>query len=102
MSPTDVENSPLLKVIRDKAVDMVINLGPSKLSTNPHGNFLVRRTAVDHAVPLLTNIKLFALLADSLERHSRSPMIGLRPQQLFEYYKAEKEEEAWTSPTEFH
>lgn len=97
-----MEASPLLRAIRDKRVDMVINLGPNKLSSNPHGNYLVRRTAVDHAVPLLTNIKLAALLADSLERHSRSPMVGLMPQQLFEYYKEEKASEAWTSPTEFH
>ena len=101
-SPEDVKASPLLRAIRDKRVDMVINLGPSKLSTNPRGNFLVRRTAVDHAIPLLTNIKLAALLADALERHSKTPMIGLQPQQLFEYYKSEKESEAWTSPTEFH
>ena len=71
-------------------------------SSNPAGDFLLRRTAVDHAIPLLTNQRLSTLLADSLERHSRTPMVGLVPTALADHYKSENDKDAWTKPNEFH
>ena len=65
-------------------------------------NYQVRRTAVDFGVPLLTNINLVKMFADAMEKHSRTPMVGLTPDSLFDYYRAEKNEDAWTSPSEFH
>lgn len=65
-------------------------------------NYIIRRTAVDFAVPLLTNVKLFTLLADALERHTKNPMVGLIPESLHEYYRKEKPSEAWTKASEFH
>ena len=97
-----MEASPLIRTIRAKQVDMVVNLGPHAKSTNPAGNALLRRITVDHGIPLLTNIKVAALLADSLEKHSRSPMVGLLPKELEKYYKGEDVKEAWTGATEFH
>ena len=98
----DMEASPLIRAIKSKSVDMVVNLGPHAASTHPAGNALLRRATVDHGIPLLTNIKVAALLADSLEKHSRNPMVGLVPKELEKYYKAEAVTEAWTGPTEFH
>lgn len=93
--------SPLLNAIRRRDVDLVVNL-PNSRSTQLAGNFLIRRTAVDHAVPLLTNVRLVALLADSLEKHSRTPMVALLPRKLEELYRAESPAQAWTDPKEFH
>lgn len=53
-------------------------------------------------MPLLTNVKLVTMFADAMEKHTREPMVGLVPTSLFEYYRAEKPSDAWTSPTEFH
>jgi hypothetical protein len=97
-----MEASPLIRAIKSKSVDLVVNLGPHAASTHPVGNALLRRATVDHGIPLLTNIKVAALLADSLEKHSRNPMVGLVPKELEKYYKAEAVTEAWTGPTEFH
>ena len=71
--------SPIVTAIKNKTVDLVVQL-PSPRSTNDAGDRIMRRIAVDHAIPLLTNLKLTTLLADSLERHSRTPMVGLIPQ----------------------
>lgn len=100
-SPADLAACSLLNVIRDGQVDLVVNV-PNPKSKQVSGNYLVRRTAVDFAVPLLTNIKLVSLFAESMERHSKTPMVGLMPSSLFDYYKKEKVTEAWTNPTEFH
>jgi len=71
-------------------------------ATPAESNYLVRRTAVDFAVPLLTNVKLMTMFADAMEVHSKTPMVGLVPSSLFEYYRNEKPSDAWTAPTEFH
>ena len=43
-----------------------------------------------------------ALLADSLERHSRTPMVGLVPEALADHYRKESDADAWTAKREFH
>jgi carbamoyl-phosphate synthase (ammonia) len=122
----EVARSPLLQLIRDGKVDLVINvpnakttqkgvctpqlrapppIRPSRACRRPspaESNYLVRRTAVDFAVPLLTNVKLVTMFADAMDAHAKSPMVGLVPSSLYEYYRAEKPSDAWTAPTEFH
>jgi carbamoyl-phosphate synthase (ammonia) len=65
-------------------------------------NYHIRRTAVDFAVPLLTNPQLVAMFATAMEHNAKSPMVGLRPSSLYDHYRAEKASDAWTSPSEFH
>jgi hypothetical protein len=97
-------------------------------------NYLMRRTAVDFGVPLLTNIHLVKLFCEAVARHKKGELIGLQVRSLpaghaatqcyfreidiwtsirvilcsvqasslFDYYKDEKPEQAWTSPSEFH
>jgi carbamoyl-phosphate synthase (ammonia) len=100
-SAADLGSSPLLNVIRDGTIDLVINL-PNAKSTRNEFNYHVRRTAVDFAVPLMTNSRLVTMFADAMEKHTKEPMVGLVPSSLFEYYRKEKATDAWTSPTEFH
>jgi len=94
--------SPLLSVIKERKVDLVINAGSAAKSLQPVLDYHLRRTAVDFGVPLLTNINLVNLFADAMEKHTRSPMVGLVPHSLEHYYRGEKPTDAWTSPVEFH
>jgi carbamoyl-phosphate synthase (ammonia) len=87
--------------IREKAVDLVVNIHGNK-PTQPQGNFLIRRAASDFAVPLLTNVHLLEMLADALEENARAPMVGLHPTTLFDFYAREKPSEAWTHERDFH
>ena len=97
-----VASSPLLNAIKEGTVDLVINAAPARTSTQALANFVVRRTAVDFGVPLLTNPGLVKLFAASMEANVRRPFVGLLPQALETYYKAEPESEAWTDPKHFH
>jgi len=90
-----------MAALKAKSIELVVNI-PSPRSSNAVGDFLMRRTAVDHATPLLTNARVAALLADSLERHSRTPMVGLVPEALADHYRKESDADAWTSKREFH
>ena len=101
-SAADLAASPVLAAIKAKQIELVINIPNHRSSTNKVGDFLLRRTAVDHAIPLITNQRLAALLADSLERHTRTPMVGLVPTALADHYKSENDKDAWTKPNEFH
>lgn len=102
--PTEVDGaSDLLALVKDGKVDLVVNLPSSDpASTNLATNYLLRRTAVDFAVPLLTNVKLVSMFADAMDKEAREPMVGLHPSSLFDYYRKEKASDAWTDPTEFH
>lgn len=91
----------MVRMIKDADVDLVVNL-PNPYSEQPLHNYHIRRTAVDFNVPLLTNVKLFSMFADAIDKHTREPMVGLKPESLFTYYEQEKDEEAWTDPKEFH
>lgn len=94
-------DDPLLSAIRTRDIDLVVNV-PNRDSTKQQENYLIRRTAVDFNVPLLTNPKLFVALADALEEAHATDMVGLRPGSLFDYYRKEAPSSAWTDPSEFH
>jgi len=87
--------------IKDGKIDMVVNL-PTSASEQTENNYLIRRTAVDFDVPMLTNIQLVKLFVDSMAKHKSEPMLGLSTDSLFEYYEKESFSDAWTAPTEFH
>mmetsp|Transcript_44556 Transcript_44556/g.90012 ORF Transcript_44556/g.90012 Transcript_44556/m.90012 type:complete len:1247 (-) Transcript_44556:249-3989(-) len=88
-------------LLRDQAIDLVVNL-PTYSSTQTQNNFDIRRTAVDFGIPLLTQPQLVKLFVESLERHKRGELVGMRPDSLFDYYQSEKAEETWTGPRDFH
>ena len=47
----------LFRVIEDHMIDLVINL-PNQKTQHPQDNYLIRRAAVDCAVPLITNFEV--------------------------------------------
>ncbi|MDP7112089.1 MAG: hypothetical protein QGH45_09000, partial [Myxococcota bacterium] len=58
-----------LDLIRERVVDLVINIPKDLGDPELDNGYLIRRQAVDFGVPLLTNPQSAALLADALARN---------------------------------
>ena len=91
----------VLEKLRANEIHLVVNI-PAHTSKRLEDNFLMRRTSVDHGIPLLTNLQLFKTFTDACEKHKKGELVGLDPHSLFEHYAKESDSDAWTSPTEFH
>jgi carbamoyl-phosphate synthase (ammonia) len=90
-----------LTLIRNEGVGLVVNV-PTHESTRLQDNYMLRRTAVDFGVPLLTNMNLVKAFADAVYKHKKEKLVGLEPATLFEHYTREQDSDAWTAPREFH
>jgi len=100
--PSTPDKKPnVMDYIKEKKVDLVINI-PSHLSTRGPDNYLMRRTAVDFGIPLLTNIQLVGVFSEAIRQHRQGKLLGLEPHSLFDHYTHEKAGDAWSSPKEFH
>ena len=102
--PTDTNSSlpSATDMIKNDEINLVINV-PSHKSTKLQDNFLMRRTAVDFGVPLLTNMNLVETFADALYKHHKEGgLVGLTPETLFDHYERESDADAWTNKDEFH
>jgi carbamoyl-phosphate synthase (ammonia) len=88
-------------LIKEGKIGLVINI-PTYKSTRLQDNYLMRRTAVDYGVYLLTNKNLVKCFANAIYKHKQHKLVGLEPKTLFEHYAAETNEDAWTNPDEFH
>lgn len=101
--PTEMSGTPerpnALELIKNDVIGLCINI-PTHESKRLEDNYLMRRTAVDFGVPLLTNTQLVKVFADAVHAHDRDQ--GLEPKTLFEHYASEKNSEKWSSPDEFH
>ncbi|EPY81430.1 hypothetical protein CB1_000739001, partial [Camelus ferus] len=62
--------SSIRKLIRDGSIDLVINL-PNNNTKFVHDNYVIRRTAVDSGIALLTNFQVTKLFAEAVKK-SRS------------------------------
>lgn len=96
---SDMPNA--VDMIREKEVCMVVNV-PTYESKRLEDNFLMRRTAVDFGIPLLTNMNLVKVFADAARLHDEGKLTGLDSKTLFEHYQSETDADAWTDPREFH
>jgi len=66
--PLDEGRDNALDLVRDRAVDMVINI-PKHLGDDELDNgYLIRRAAVDFGIPLVTNLQVANLLVDAMAR----------------------------------
>mgnify|MGYP001260999857 CR=1 FL=1 len=91
----------VVDMLRANDIGLCINV-PTYESKRLEDNFLMRRTAVDHAVPLLTNLQLVKVFANAVHKLKKGEMLDLDAKTLFEHYKDESDDDAWTSPSEFH
>ncbi|XP_036611813.1 carbamoyl-phosphate synthase [ammonia], mitochondrial [Trichosurus vulpecula] len=62
--------SPIRKLIKEGSIDLVINL-PNNNTKFVHDNYIIRRTAVDSGIALLTNFQVTKLFAEAVQK-SRS------------------------------
>ncbi|KAJ8611400.1 hypothetical protein CTAYLR_006503 [Chrysophaeum taylorii] len=105
--PTDTDDilGPDIKdaaeVLRDGSVKLAVNLHAPE-STRLADNYLIRRTAADFQVALITNTQLFEMYAAALARHQRGELLALNPVSLFQHYESETSDDAWTDVDEFH
>ncbi|KAJ1446278.1 hypothetical protein M885DRAFT_625393 [Pelagophyceae sp. CCMP2097] len=90
-----------LDLLRSRSIKLVVNLH-SPESLRLEDNYLIRRTAADFNIPLVTNAQLFEMLASALKKLKQGEIVGLQPESLFSYYESEQEADAWTHPQEFH
>jgi len=93
----------VVDMLKSNDIGLVVNI-PTHKSKRLEDNFIMRRTAVDFGIPLLTNMNLFKLFTDAIHKNKmeEGKMMGLHPQSLFEHYESESDSDAWTNPTEFH
>ncbi|RMF07033.1 carbamoyl-phosphate synthase large subunit [Candidatus Woesearchaeota archaeon] len=56
----------ILNILRERKVDLVINIPDVIDVSSAEDDYLIRRTAVDFSIPLLTNLQLAKLFADSI------------------------------------
>lgn len=100
--PTVKSDTPnTIDLMKNGEIDMVINI-PTYESKRLEDNFLMRRTAMDFGIPLLTNHNLVKVFAEAVAQSKKGQMVGLDPDSLFDHYQNERPEDAWTAPTEFH
>jgi len=100
--PSEVGVEPNVNtLVRNQDIDLVINL-PLYSSKQTQNNFEIRRTSVDFGIPLLTQPELVKLFVESLERHKRGELVGIRADSLFDYYAQESPEDTWSGPNDFH
>ncbi|CAK4069159.1 unnamed protein product [Aphanomyces euteiches] len=100
--PSDEDSTEpnVLNLIKDGKIDLVINLSNSD-SLRVKDNYLIRRTAADFSVPLLTNGQLVQLFVESMAEHKEKPLLGLQSASLFDHYDDENET-PWTGVNEYH
>ena len=104
--PLEAEDAAAVNVmslLQTGGVDLVINLPtPSDLERDADNDYLIRRTAVDFGIPLLTNPQLISLFTSAMAKHKKGELIGLVPESLFDFYAREAPDDAWTKPDELH
>ncbi len=64
--PLDKEEHSAVDVIKEGKVDLVINIPKSNQEIELTNGYIIRRAAVDHNVPLVTNRQIAARLAEAL------------------------------------
>jgi carbamoyl-phosphate synthase large subunit len=65
--PLDEEEPNILTYIKEKKVDLVINIPKNADNTELTNGYLIRRTAIDHNVPLITNLELAKRLVKAMK-----------------------------------
>ncbi|KAF0150561.1 MAG: carbamoyl-phosphate synthase large subunit [Ignavibacteria bacterium] len=64
--PTNNKNSNAVELIKSKAVDLVINIPKNFQEEELTNDYMIRRTAVDYKIPLITNRQLAMRLAEAM------------------------------------
>lgn len=85
--PDERDREPnVATLLRKKEIELVVNL-PTYSSKQINNNYDIRRSAVDFGIPLLTRPQLVKLFVESLVRHKRGELVGVRADSLFDYVR---------------
>jgi carbamoyl-phosphate synthase large subunit len=76
--PLDGREPSALSLIRSGEVGLVINIPKNYKKRELRNDYLIRRTAVDHDVPLVTNLRSASLLIQAIDRLSADDL-GIKP-----------------------
>ena len=87
--------------MREHQIDLVVSC-PENNAAQTENNYEIRRTAVDFGIPLLTQPQIFSIFSEALGKHLKGDLKGLDPDSLFDHYKKESPEDAWSGQKEFH
>ena len=68
--PLDKKSPNALDVIKEGIVDLVINIPKDFQKEELTNDYIIRRTAVDFGIPLITNLQLAQRLAEAISRYS--------------------------------
>lgn len=66
--PLERREPNVLTFIKNRAFDLAINIPKSNEREELTNDYLIRRAAVDHSIPLITNLECAMLFIDSLEK----------------------------------
>ncbi|MHB9292317.1 carbamoyl-phosphate synthase large subunit [Hollandina sp. SP2] len=67
--PLESKKPNITDFIKNREIDMIINVPKNNRETELKNNYLIRRMAVDFDIPLFTNIKVAKEFIDALEYH---------------------------------
>lgn len=70
--PLDSEQPNILDFLKNRKIDLVINIPKNNQREELTNGYLIRRTAVDFEIPLITDIKIAEQLVEALEYYSTS------------------------------
>jgi carbamoyl-phosphate synthase large subunit len=66
--PLDKAQPSVLDYLRNRQIDLVVNIPKNYQELELTNDYMIRRTAVDFGIPLITNLQLAKRLAESLHR----------------------------------
>ena len=66
--PLEGGSPSALELIQQGEVDLVVNIPKDATESELTNDYMIRRAAVDHGIPLITNIQLARRLAKALKR----------------------------------
>jgi carbamoyl-phosphate synthase large subunit len=80
--PLDKEEPNIATMLRERRVDLVINVPKDNGETELRNDYLIRRMAIDFDVPLFTNVKVARQFAESLA-YARRRGVEIRPWEAY-------------------
>ncbi len=72
--PDEQKEPNILSYLKQKKIDLVINIPKSNETKELYNDYLIRRTAVDFNIPLVTNIQLAKLLVQSISKYTEKDL----------------------------
>lgn len=70
--PSENKKPNIIDYLKNKKIHLVINIPKNNLKEELQNDYLIRRTAADFEIPLITNINIAKQMADSIEYYKKN------------------------------